>query len=645
MDDGTCFANYNVSFGSGRRVAIRKHDRLLPCVMLLNGRPKSRRPKLRKGYKPPRLTRQLKWALEDLEELVVKKKLSYAYQKFVDITKLDIVPEMKQYHEMILLMGLISVEDAEQVIEDMRRKEVPVGISAMNEIIKVHGRRRDSEGIRMTLERIDNMGLAADGHTIWAMVEAFVRAGDVEGGRFALEQMKQRKLMNQKGSFLARMRFYSFIGDVDSVEEAFFEMTEIYGYFPICYAYNLRIATFAEKREVVAALETIEEMKLAKLKPNELTYSVVIKMYVAMGKVEAAKELFSKMRREGIKPKENTFASITKGVRYEQRRVEIVDALREMNRNLDRPVGFLNSFSSLVNLFTARQSEVISTQIALKSMLQYDVDPEHAVYLSVFSPATSDGKLCSPTLACERMAGSGVRLDAMFYTGLFDAYHRLGEPQYALLTLEMMEESGIGITTGMISVVAGSYCRRGKSSIALKWVSLLLRNKILPSSKAFAYIATSYFSALDERTSATIVSLMAKYSIPWHPRQKRALYRARQRDNSFLSGLGVPFVNAGDDIVEDTLCGRDYTLGIMVQDDRAQLDRSSLDEAQREALNELETAEDIDMSQNLILSKLTDMALEHRDSIASGGGNRMFPRQVSDSDILETIREFEELSA
>mmetsp|Transcript_16708 Transcript_16708/g.24080 ORF Transcript_16708/g.24080 Transcript_16708/m.24080 type:complete len:108 (-) Transcript_16708:167-490(-) len=49
----------------------------------------------------------------------------------------------------------------------------------------------------------------------------------------------------------------------------------------------------------------------------------------------------------------------------------------------------------------------------------------------------------------------------------------------------MMEEGGKVITTGMITVIAGSYCRRGKSSIALKWLSLLLQNKILPSSKAF----------------------------------------------------------------------------------------------------------------------------------------------------------------
>jgi len=551
---------------------------------------------------------------------IVQKKFAQAYEKFVEITKLDIVPELKQYHELILLMGMIGVADVELVLEEMRRREVAVGIETMNEVIKVYGRRRDSEGIYATLKRIDESGLKTNGNTFWAMVEAFVKANDVDGAKFAIDEMKRRKISGDQGSFYARMRYYSFVGNVDGVEDAFFEMTEQYGFFPDVYAYNLRIASFAAKKEVFAVKQTLEEMKkIAKLKPNEMTFNILIKMYVSMNDQESATAAFQQMKELKLRPGQLTFEQLMQGMRKQEEKELIESAITAMRRVRRQPVAFCNLFDSLTQTFTDNGSERSRAVVkALQKMLTYDLNPTHNLYLHAFPASAADGdKLRNPESVVASLTENDFEVDQFMLCCIFDAYHRLLQPHYAMDLLTYMEHQGLKPSAGMISVVVGSYCRRNKPMVALCWLHHIATSGVRPTARAFAYLTCYFSQRLQSQNVRATVALLERINMGHHSRLDQCLINARNSREGFCEDI---FVNRQtDDLPVDRHSMFEFSQNIkkqvpfrsLIRETTAARDEPEIDSNTGGAiLEQILAQEQLDLKQHLILQKLTQLALE-----------------------------------
>lgn len=187
------------------------------------------------------------------------------------------------------------------------------------------------------------------------------------------------------------------------------------------------------------ASRIFKDMTNQGLQPDLISYSTLIKGHCVKSELEEALQLFGEMRRKGIKPDSIVFNSLLDGCARKEMPTLCEQVVSDMTKAGIQPSN--HSASILIKLYGRMQDLDAAFRVLDEMPEKYGFSPNAAVYTTLMSTCTWNGRLDLALKLRLRMREAGQHADEKTYSTLLRGALRAGSCEaMALLMTEALDE-------------------------------------------------------------------------------------------------------------------------------------------------------------------------------------------------------------
>ncbi|KAJ8908426.1 hypothetical protein NDN08_005135 [Rhodosorus marinus] len=242
---------------------------------------------------------------------------------------------------------------------------------------------------------------------------------------------------------------------MNEVVTLFDSMTE-FKVSPDISCFNALINCFAHGNDTRGAEEIFKELKGNKeIRPNAITYNIMLEMYSKRSCFEKVDALYLEMEAEGVHPDGITYNTYINAL---GRAGRIADAERVF-KNCPSPDVF--TFTTLMKTFS-EFNRFEAAKSLFEDMKRAGIDPSLVTYSVMIDCLGKAGELVGAQMIMDEMTIRGLSPNIVCYTSLIRGYAQKGDLTGVLFLLKSMEESRLRPTERTFCEVIDAFTSSGK---------------------------------------------------------------------------------------------------------------------------------------------------------------------------------------
>ncbi|KAJ3691944.1 hypothetical protein LUZ60_012294 [Juncus effusus] len=214
------------------------------------------------------------------------------------------------------------------LLDRMEKEGIKGNVATINILIGVLG----INGVEKCVKLVKKWGVKINEYTYKCLVQAYIRARDVERGFRVYEEMRKKGF--KLDIFAYNMLLHALVqADMaDNARKVFDEMKmnnckpDLYTYTilirmsgriekginPDVFTYSILIECFGKSNKVEMARELFDEMFRERIKPNIVTYNILMDCLEKKGEINEAFRVFERLKEQGLSPDLITYSIVEK---------------------------------------------------------------------------------------------------------------------------------------------------------------------------------------------------------------------------------------------------------------------------------------------------------------------------------------------
>lgn len=212
--------------------------------------------------------------------------------------------------------------------------------------------------------------------------------------------------------------------------------------FPPCmHAFNIILKTYVLLNDTEGIKKIVGLVsKSEDLKPNAITYSILISYYRNLGRMEDAMAIFDRMKAAGCKPNGSIFTTLIAGFAA-QGNFSIAERIFNEGQQ-DGAAPDLHMFNAIISCYLSAGKPIEAREVA-KKMIQLGIEPNHVTYKVFLSELLSNGQLAEARNLYDLHLKNSQSIQAHDYGDISTRFYRAGDKEKGLEIYEhTMEKSG-----------------------------------------------------------------------------------------------------------------------------------------------------------------------------------------------------------
>ncbi|XP_042469886.1 pentatricopeptide repeat-containing protein At1g66345, mitochondrial-like isoform X2 [Zingiber officinale] len=252
-------------------------------------------------------------------------------------------------------------------------------------------------------------------------------------------------------------------------------------------AYSLIVASYCMLSKLDSALQSKGEMINRGCTSNSFVYTCLIGFYSQKGRIEEAVQMMEEMVSVGLKPYDETYNHLIIGL---SRNGWTNQCLRYSEKMLEG--GFLPSLGTCNEMIKTLciVGNIEEANKTLTSLLNMGLVPDQEIYLILIDGygTTRDSQKII-TLYYE-MVHMGLELNVGVYKSLVQNLCKCGKMSEAEKFIGILGRKGLTPTSCMYNSLITAYCNRGDIQRALIFYDEMIQKELVPCSDAFMLLVT-----------------------------------------------------------------------------------------------------------------------------------------------------------
>lgn len=365
-------------------------------------------------------------------------------------------------------------EEAERLLESLRRSGDVPDARAYNIVIKAHAKARNLAALRQALPRMRAAGVQPSYVTYNTLIDGFMQADALDDARAATVEATAAGIRLDAWSYTSLIKGHVQAGDVQAASQVVQTMQRA-GVQPTCVTYSILVDGHVRAGNLAAACELIDTMVAAGVQPSSVTYNSLLRGYAfskAADPMRAALQLLDEMQTRGVAPAADTFNTLMSAAVSAGEPQLAVDLFqRLLSANLS-PDGVTYTVLIQAHSLLGQVPEAVAAFEALSR------DPGAAMDLTSYNAMVAAFARSGEMAAAESMLQSacafatrkGLPPPVESHGAVVAGYARLKDVQLAVDTVRRFHASGGTPDVPMLDILADVGIRTGEFKTAMQAV-------------------------------------------------------------------------------------------------------------------------------------------------------------------------------
>ena len=293
-------------------------------------------------------------------------------------------------------------------------------------------------------------------------------------------------------------------GEISKAEEIFEDM-KLNKIPPTIITYSIMIKGYGYVYNMEKALNLKNEIESKNIKPNNIIYGCLLNCAVRCGKLDTMINIYQSMREDGIRPNRIIYTTLIKGfnkMKQFEKAFELFDSISDddkINCNISMYNAILDCCVESKNF--KKLNEIYNK---LKSINENHSDAEYAsdnypkpnviTYSTMIKGHTRCGQIEEAKKIYEflKMNQNYFALDEILFNTVCDCFARAGQKELAIEVFEDMKKANIKHTAIIYSILIKMYSSCGEYHKCLQTFDMMIKNNIKPSLVSYTTIIQMY---------------------------------------------------------------------------------------------------------------------------------------------------------
>lgn len=230
-----------------------------------------------------------------IDSCVKKHNMDHAMKLLQEMRGAEIAPDIEMFTSV--MNGLVKKGKMQQALEVntwMEEEGLLPTAQTYNMLLSGYASSGDMEQALELVKTMQAKGVIPDVPTL---MHGFLRQGNMD------KALEVNALMEVEGVFPSALTFDVLLnGNTGDMSQAWELKKKMQAAHPGAYSYNTMMHGLASKGDMNQAMQLLDEMKRMNIKPNEITFTTLIRGYATQHKWEKVEKVFSLMQEEGVCP-------------------------------------------------------------------------------------------------------------------------------------------------------------------------------------------------------------------------------------------------------------------------------------------------------------------------------------------------------
>ncbi|XP_047315619.1 pentatricopeptide repeat-containing protein At3g61520, mitochondrial-like [Impatiens glandulifera] len=385
---------------------------------------------------------------------------------------LNSLSKQHRFQEMNLLMA------------DMKEKGVqPDAITfgiLINHLCKFH---RMNEAMDV-FERMQTEGntVKPDAIIFNTLINGLCKVGKQEDGLDLLTKMKSERIQPTAATYNCLIDGFCKVGEMDKAFELF-ETMKIDGVEPNVITLNTLVDGLCKHGRVHSALEFLGKNSTT-LKPNAVTYSILIKAFCNVNNIEKALTIYNDMLKAECSPDRVLYFTLISGLTLAGRLNDASSIASKMKQS-----GFpldITAYNTLIGGF-CRKNQREKAYEMLEDMEKTGVKPDVITYNTLMSFLSKIGDLEKAGAIMKKMKSEGLEPTVVTYGTLIHAYCLEGNLNEAMKIFKHISSSVSKVppNTVVYNILIDSLCKNDEVEKAISLMDDMKIKQVRPNTATF----------------------------------------------------------------------------------------------------------------------------------------------------------------
>ncbi|OWM67253.1 hypothetical protein CDL15_Pgr000705 [Punica granatum] len=345
-----------------------------------------------------------------------------------------------------------QIESCKAAFNTMLAEGMKPNIVSYNTLMGAYSKHGMSEEAYSVFSDIKRAGLRPDVVSYTSLLNAYGRSQQPQKARDVFEMMKRNKWKPNLVSYNALIDAY---GSSSMLAEAVHVLREMEqeGIQPNIVSICTLLAACGRCRKKAKIDTVLSAAEMRGIELNTVAYNSAVGSYMNVGEFEKALNLFGSMKKKKVKPDPVTYTVLISGCCKMSKYAEALEFLDEM-MVARVPLTKEGKLAEAESMFTAMKTAGCSPDVVT-----------YTTMLHAYNAAENWEQAC---LLYQEMETNNIMPDIIAYSALMKSFNRGGQPSKVLVLAQSMREKDIAFTEATFFEMVSACSISGKTEIMMK---------------------------------------------------------------------------------------------------------------------------------------------------------------------------------
>jgi len=400
--------------------------------------------------------------------------------------------------------------------------------------------RNDAHHIWKAYKRLEKAQVGLDNKFYNTMMSCLLDAGDAKGAVDIFKSIPKPNIQ----CFTSLIKAYSAVDQLDMASSVLKDIRSA-GLKPTVRTYNTLISSFVAKRKLDFATHVFEEMEFdgvkpdtiswniilnwyasntkgnsrsrkveetfehmieSNVQPNLITYTTLLKAYLAYDDFESGKQLLERMKLDGFSPDTEVYNTFINAYARRKNWTEAYSMYQTMKE--EKVPMNLYTYSRVIRAL-ATSNQASRAENVLASMREAGVTPNAVVYVTLLSMYADRGNLQKVLFLLREMQNDHIAADNRVMSSVMHACLRTNNPDLAISLYSKMKSSGISPDVVTCTLLLRAHALKANFEKALELLNIMRKSKHrMQRPEVVAYNSLIELATLHQRGDIALETLV-----------------------------------------------------------------------------------------------------------------------------------------